>query len=299
MPIKLNTSSKLKTGATGNETLKRIRVWYPYRQNSQQYSSKTKGRLAMIIINQIRNKMKTHGPALTFWYCISFAAKTIFNPVKRVLFHSYSQTKEDITLEKLIGRKKNGFYVDIGAHHPVKLSNTNRFYQQGWHGINIEPNPQWIKLFETERPRDKNICCGVGENRGSLTYYEMSNPGLSGFDKTQIEISKKLGSSVKKEYQVPIRSLSEIFMEHVQDSYIDFLSIDIEGMEYEALNSNDWSKWRPRFICIECASDENVRDEPVLKERDDYFKSLKYKRVSELKYFGRVLNAIYADTLTA
>ena len=52
---------------------------------------------------------------------------------------SFSQEGEDLILNRFLGKKEKGFYVDIGAHDPKRFSNTNIFYERGWTGINIDP----------------------------------------------------------------------------------------------------------------------------------------------------------------
>ena len=249
----------------------------------------------MTAIKQLQNKIKTHGFALALFYCVSFLAKTLCAPFQRGLFKSWSQAGEDRLLDRLMNRKTTGFYVDIGAHDPVRLSNTKRFYDRGWKGINIEPNPDWHQLFEEGRPRDINLCCGAGGAMETLTYYEMEQRALSTFDPQQVAVAESFGGKVKKTHEIKVRTLDHIFSEHIQQP-IDFMSIDIEGLEYAALNSNNWGQWRPRFICIEAVSDEDVREEPVLKERDKFFEPLGYSRRMVTRNFGRVLNAIYEDT---
>lgn len=192
--------------------------------------------------------------------------------------------------------KQHGCYVDIGAHDPVHLSNTKRFYDRGWSGINIEPNPEWQKKFLKQRPRDINLAIGIGASNREMIYYEMKESALSSFDEQQVRLTQELGGSVNREYQISVRTLKNIFEEHVKDSPIDFLSIDIEGLEYEALESNNWERWRPRFICIEAVSNENISQEPVLHERDMYFQTIDYTRRAVTRNYGRVLNAIYEDT---
>lgn len=252
----------------------------------------------MMMFKQFKNKLQTHGPFLTLYYCAVFVGTALFTPFRVHILKSYSQTGEDRLLDRLLDGKRVGFYVDIGAHDPVRLSNTKRFYDRGWHGINIEPNPEWHKLFTAQRPLDINLCCGAGGAMETLTYYEMEQRALSTFDPRQVEVAKQLGGQVKRTHEIPVRTLSHIFAEHIRQP-IDFMSIDIEGLEFEALNSNDWEKWRPRFICIEAVSDEDVREEPVLKERDEYFEKIGYARKALTRNFGRVLNAIYEDTRRA
>jgi hypothetical protein len=73
----------------------------------------------------------------------------------------YSQNGEDIILQSLFPREHTGFYVDVGAHHPYRISNTYLLHQQGWSGINIDPNPETIAFFNRARPKDININIGV------------------------------------------------------------------------------------------------------------------------------------------
>jgi hypothetical protein len=72
---------------------------------------------------------------------------------------SYSQEGEDRVLAHVldIGRRDPGFYVDVGAHHPQRFSNTYAFYLAGWRGLNIEPRPGSLSLFQRLRPRDINL----------------------------------------------------------------------------------------------------------------------------------------------
>jgi FkbM family methyltransferase len=252
----------------------------------------------MSVTKQLKNKIRTHGPLLTLYYCAVFIAQKLSSPFRLHILKSYSQAGEDLLIDRLLSRKKNGFYVDVGAHHPSYLSNTKRFYDRGWSGINIEPSPEGNRLFEKHRKRDINLRCGAGKTMGSMTFYEMKQRALSTFDLQQIDIAAKTAGwgQIKETYQIPIRTLENIFSKTHVHQPIDFMSIDIEGLEYEALDSNDWKKWRPHLICIETASAEKIHEEAVLKDRDAYFEKIGYKRVALTHNFGQVLNAIYKDT---
>src|SRR5690348_16491596 len=95
---------------------------------------------------------------------------------------SYSQDGEDVVLRRLLEGRKNGFYVDVGAHHPRRFSNTFYFYRRGWRGINIDANPDAIKLFRRERASDINLCVGIGELTGNLSFHFFNEPALNTFD---------------------------------------------------------------------------------------------------------------------
>ena len=90
-------------------------------------------------------------------------------------YRSYAQEVEDRVLSSLLfklhGGKHiyDGFYVDVGAHHPYRYSNTCFFYKQGWHGINIDAMPGSMVSFENSRPRDINLESGIGREASRLS----------------------------------------------------------------------------------------------------------------------------------
>ena len=96
---------------------------------------------------------------------------------------SYSQEGEDMILRRLFEKQQTGFYVDVGAHHPKRFSNTYFFYKKGWKGINIDAMPDSMKPFNKIRPRDINIEKPVSDKKQVLTYYAFNEPALNGFSK--------------------------------------------------------------------------------------------------------------------
>ncbi len=198
---------------------------------------------------------------------------------------SYSQLNEDLIIDAIL-RKEQGFYIDIGAHNPLSLSNTKRFYDKGWHGINIEPNPALIANFNESRPRDINLNIGVGVARSKLTFYELTYPTLSSFDKdAALHNAKKHHVKIEKEYEVEVIPLREICQQHAKDNLIDFLSIDTEGYEMEVLTSNNWERYRPTLIIIEPGQNNN--------EIYDYLVGQSYQPV-----YRNGINAIFIDSKT-
>ena len=81
---------------------------------------------------------------------------------------SYAQNREDVILAAFFNENEKGFYVDIGANHPVNDSVTKYFYDRGWNGINIEPNINQYELLEQQRPRDTNLKVGISNKPGKL-----------------------------------------------------------------------------------------------------------------------------------
>jgi FkbM family methyltransferase len=166
---------------------------------------------------------------------------------------AYSQDGEDMILRRLFERRHSGFYADVGAHHPYRFSNTCYFYRRGWRGINIDPNPDAIEAFRRARPSDTNVCVGVSDSVGYLSFYLFNEPALNTFDASLAADRETLpGYRLLETRSVPVRRLDDLLAEYLPpDQTIDFLSIDVEGLDLSVLRSNDWSRFRPRILLVE------------------------------------------------
>lgn len=166
---------------------------------------------------------------------------------------SWSQEGEDMVLRRVFEKKKIGFYVDVGAHHPKRFSNTYFFYRMGWSGINIDAMPGSMKEFKKYRRRDINLEFGVAKQEGILNYYVFNEPALNTFSLSLAERRKLLENNyyIKKIIKVKVTPLHEIFACHLNGKKIDFLNVDVEGFDLNVLQSNDWSKYRPGFVLVE------------------------------------------------
>ena len=164
---------------------------------------------------------------------------------------SYAQEGEDILLNRIFNFKQSGVFVDVGAHHPKRFSNTYLFYKMGWRGVNIDAMPGSMAAFHNIRPLDKNIECGVGLKKGQLTFYIFKEPALNTFDENQARIYKSEGWELLEEKFVDVLPLVDLLEANLESKEIDFMSIDVEGFELNILRSNNWTKFRPTFILIE------------------------------------------------
>lgn len=175
---------------------------------------------------------------------------------------SYSQYAEDMVLRSIFCRfpKVNyeGFYVDVGAHHPKRFSNTYHFYLNGWRGICIDPIPDGEILFSKYRPRDVFLNIGVSEHEGEFPYKIFSEPGLNTFSE---EFSKFYETKPIQTKMFTTLPLKKIFAEHLPDGcVINFLSIDAEGFDLQILRSNDWGRFRPQIVLFEEGSVGLLKD---------------------------------------
>jgi Methyltransferase FkbM domain len=166
-------------------------------------------------------------------------------------YRSYSQEGEDMLIRRLLRNKSKGFYIDIGAHHPKRFSNTQYFYRKGWNGINIDALPGTKALFDKYRKKDINIEILVS-NKSTLKYYLFDEPAYNTTDEKLIDSVISKGVKLKSVNELQCKKLENILDEcDVKGKIIDFMSVDVEGNELDVLQSNNWKKYRPSIICVE------------------------------------------------
>jgi FkbM family methyltransferase len=204
---------------------------------------------------------------------------------------SWSQEGEDILLDRIFGGKKNGFYVDVGAHHPMRFSNTYFFYRKGWSGINIDAMPGSMKEFEKYRRRDINLELGVAHQESILDYYVFNEPALNSFSIKTVEERNLLENNyhVIKIIKIKVKPLHEILAYHLKSRKIDFLNVDVEGFDLNVLQSNDWSKYRPRFVLAEILGTSlyNINQDKVVQ----------FMREQGYAVYAKQLNTVFFEDL--
>jgi len=181
----------------------------------------------------------------------AFECDEFLSRARGCLCGSYSQHNEDLILRSELTHN-HGTYVDIGANYPIKLSNTFLFYQQGWSGLTLEPIPRLSNRHRRIRPRDIHLNAGAGQKHSSLNFFEFQDTVLSTFDPQRANVLIERGLRVKKQYEVPVYPLSWLINKYFTGIDVDILTIDTEGYDYEILKSNDWDRYRPKFVVFEC-----------------------------------------------
>lgn len=193
----------------------------------------------------------------------------------------YSQDGEDAVLASFYEEKPDykGFYVDIGAYHPMRFSNTHYFYERGWRGINIDATPGSMEEFRRMRPRDTNIEIGISKERKDLTFYSFEEPALNSFDEKVSEERIRVGWKLKEKIAVKTAPANEVLKENLpKGQHVDFMSIDIEGLDFEILKSLDWERYKPDFLLVE---DLEIVDKGTI----GYESSEMYRFLEDKNYF--------------
>lgn len=171
---------------------------------------------------------------------------------------SYAQNFEDVMLRRALQDVDQGFYVDVGAHHPLKDSVTRAFYERGWRGINIEPVRAWLDLLEIDRPEDINLGVAIGLARGHVDFYDVDDTGLS---TTNPEIASQHAGDgfLVRMIRVEATTLDDVLEQHARAD-IHFLKIDVEGAEGDVLGGLSLDRWRPWIVVVE-STRPNTQDD--------------------------------------
>ena len=188
---------------------------------------------------------------------------------------TYSMDNEDLFINNFF-KNKIGLYVDVGAYHPLELSNTYLLYKKKWKGINIDINSLSIDYFNFLRPNDININLGVAKKNTIKTlYYQKNKSPLNTLNSSH---AKKIFSNKFKKKKIKTKTLTNILDKtKFKGKKIDFLNIDTEGNDLEVLKSLDFKKYKPKLICIELIDHFNPDKKEIKKHKI-------YKFLIEKKY---------------
>ena len=168
---------------------------------------------------------------------------------------SFAQEGEDLILRRIFPGRATGTFVDVGAHHPHRFSNTYLLYRAGWRGINLDAAPRSMEPFRESRPGDTNLESTISDQPGERPFFLFEEPALSTFSSALADEYVRDGWKLRGTATIRARSLSSILEEHAGDwRSFDLLSIDVEGEELAVLRSNDWQRFRPSVILAEVLS---------------------------------------------
>ena len=206
--------------------------------------------------------------------------------------YSYAQCGEDLIIRHIfdsIGIATPS-YLDLGAHHPFYLNNTALFYQTGSRGVNVEPDPELYDRFKGQRQHDVNLGIGVGPQERTLEFFVMSSRTLNTFSEKEAQrYVRECGIKIDKVLSVPVLRFDQIVDQYC-DGIPDFISLDVEGLDFEVLSSIDFNRYLPHVICVETLdfhkfSELETPKQNIIGELLD--------RAGYLKYADTYINTIF------
>jgi hypothetical protein len=157
----------------------------------------------------------------------------------------YSQFGEDVVLREMVGKKRDGFYVDVGCYHPKRFSNTYWLHRRGWRGINIDMEKHKIEMFRLARPHDVNVVAAISDKNEKLRISKTRDHDL---EARLVE----MGAEAAGAEIVETRTLTEVIdATKYRGRKIDLLSVDAEDYDLQAIRSLQWSVYAPAFVIVE------------------------------------------------
>ncbi|MEA5459186.1 FkbM family methyltransferase [Arcicella sp. LKC2W] len=195
---------------------------------------------------------------LNFFKLLPFIDATrlsILTFVRRYIFKFgkiiFSQTGEEIIIQWILKDVKKGVYVDVGCHHPYKISNTFKLYLEGWRGIAIDANEDVIRKFKKARPEDISLLKAVSDVEQEVTFYKFKESEVNTIDEKTLKEWKKEWN-LESEVRMTTETLTKILDENLpSNKNIDLLTIDVEGNDFNVLKSLNFDKYRPKLIVVE------------------------------------------------
>jgi len=206
---------------------------------------------------------------------------------------SYSQTGEDLIVDSVMTSLDipRPSYLDIGAHDPVYLSNTYIFYRKGCRGVCVEPDPVLHKKIVKKRPGDVCLNIGIGASEEkSAPFYIMSTPTLNTFSREEAERYQGYGRErILNVVDTPLVSVNRI-VERYFPNGVNFISLDVEGMDLPILKSIDFASCRPQVLCVETLTYTEDKSEEKIEGILSFMSENGY-----LIYADTYLNTIFVD----
>jgi FkbM family methyltransferase len=164
---------------------------------------------------------------------------------------SYAQNYEDVMLRRALQDVQCGFWVDVGAWDPTYDSVTRWFRESGWTGVNVEPHPDYLAQLERERPEEVNLGLAVGDIAGRSRLILLGDTGLSTLSETNAAVVEAASHGRTGSIEVETITLDDLLVTHAKGRIVDFLKLDVEGLEGAILRAATFTATRPRILVVE------------------------------------------------
>ena len=183
----------------------------------------------------------------------------------------YSQSREELIIRDFFGERRDGVYLDVGCAWAERYSNTYYLEQHlGWTGIGVDALPDYAEEWARKRPRSVFLNYLVTDR--AETERPFFRADLKGISQVESPVLGPAGDEVpSQEIRVPSITLTQLLDQNGITS-LDFLNMDIEGHEPQALVGFDIERFRPELVCIEA----KPRNRQFIRE---YFAAHGYEQI--------------------
>jgi FkbM family methyltransferase len=179
---------------------------------------------------------------------------------------TWSQHWEDVRLWRVLRDRAPGFYVDVGARDPSVDSVTRIFYDLGWRGVDVEPDPHHAERMRAARPEDRIVEAAASDTPGPVTFFlidpdEGGGAGLSTVD-AQVAAQHEAAGHTVEQLTVDRVRLADVLdgTDAGSPERFHFLKIDVEGHETAVLRGCDLRRFRPLVVVFEARSPDSGAD---------------------------------------
>ena len=192
----------------------------------------------------------------------------------------YSRWGEDLFLIDYFKNVPVGRYIDVGAFHPFRGSNTYFLYKKGWNGINVDLNKTSIDLFKIARPKDINLNLVISDVDGKVKVYQNKELGkMNTINPYHASIFLKNFQS-RETYSCKLNDILDKYGQ--KNKQFELLDIDVEGTDYLVLKNLDFSKYKFKLILVEA----HEFDPYFREQKQRIYALLQSKKYKYLKQFG-------------
>lgn len=194
---------------------------------------------------------------------------------------SFSQAGEDQVIRYLVNdclQLPQPAYLDIGTHHPIYGNNTYYFYMRGSRGVCIEPDPAYSELIKKIRNNDVFIQAGVGTglDKGEFYLFPKGYSGWNTFSKEEaLQREKETGISFTILKDMPLVNINDV-MKLYFNPWPNIISLDVEGLDLEILQTIDFEKYQPEIICVESITFSTSNEQEKINEIASFVTSRGY-----------------------
>lgn len=170
----------------------------------------------------------------------------------------FSQNGEDVVVNVILDEEAaahgRGMFVDFGAYHPFRFSNTFLLYLKGWRGVNVDANPDAIAAFQSIRSEDVSVRALMSDKAEELEFRRYAEGAFNTANPASMEIMASRTNAVSKLLAVDrltTTTPNQIFDAHVGSKKLDFVNIDVEGLDERLLYAIDFDRYRPKVLAVE------------------------------------------------